>query len=92
MLKDDIPDSLEPLRELKPEDVAAYLKCEPDRLRKLLSRLAITPSAIDYGSGAAAITKAKVITRPRALVDEITELEALYSKQDDRHQTYQGCR
>jgi hypothetical protein len=80
------------LRELKLEDVAAHLKCHPERLRKLLIRLAITPSAIDYGSGMAAIMKAKVITRPRALVDEITELEALYSKQDDRHQTYQGCR
>jgi hypothetical protein len=86
------------LRGLKLEDVAAYLKCDPDRLRKLLIRLAITPSAIDYGSGAAAITKAIAIT-PAKLDhmfdsgDEITELEALYSRQDDRHQTHQmKCR
>jgi hypothetical protein len=86
------------LRELKLEDVAAYLKCDPGRLRKLLIRLAITPSAIDYGSGAAAITKAIAIT-PAKLDhmfdsgDEITELEALYSRQDDRHQTHQmNCR
>ena len=31
------------LREVKLEDVAGYLKCDPDRLRKLLIRLAITP-------------------------------------------------
>src|ERR1035441_6942471 len=37
------------LRELKLEDVAAYLRCDPERLRKLLIRLAITPSAIKYG-------------------------------------------
>ena len=86
------------LRELKLEDVAAYLKCDPERLRILLSRLAIAPSAIDYGSGAAAITKAIAIT-PAKLDhmfdsgDEITELEALYSRQDDRHQTHQmKCR
>ena len=83
------------LRELKLEDVAAYLKCDPERLRILLSRLAIAPSAIDYGSGAAAITKAIAIT-PAKLDhmfnsgDEITELEALSSKQDDR--TCMKCR
>src|ERR1039457_3128521 len=77
------------LRELKLEDVAAYLKCDPERLRILLSRLAIAPSAIDYGSGAAAITKA-ISATPAELDymfnsgDEITELEALSSKQDDR--------
>ena len=73
------------LRGLKLEDVAAYLKCDPDRLRKLLIRLAITPSAIDYGSGAAAITKAIVITSERP--GEITNLEALYDLQDDRPAT-----
>ena len=83
------------LRELKLEDVAAYLKCDPERLRKLLISLAITPSAIEYGSGAAAITKAIAIT-PAKLDhmfnsgDEITELEALSSKQDDR--TCMKCR
>ena len=86
------------LRELKLEDVAAYLKCHPERLRKLLIRLAITPSAIKYGPDyqAVAITKAVPLTDAEladyklGTGDEITELEALYSKQDDRHQTYQG--
>ena len=88
------------LRKIKLENVAEYLKCDPERLRKVLKRLAEIPAAIKYGPDyqAAAITKAVPLTDAEladyklGTGDEITELEALYSKQDDRHQTYQGCR
>jgi hypothetical protein len=101
MIKDSGDGWEDPLRELKLEDVAAYLKCDPERLRKLLIRLAITPSAIKYGPDyqAVAITKAIALTAAELedylqdSGDEITELEALYSRQDDRHQTHQmKCR
>ena len=83
---------LRALRELKLQDVAEYLRCDPERLRKLLIRLAITPSAIEYGPDyqAVAITKAIALTAAELedylqdSGDEITELAALYSRQDDR--------
>src|ERR1035441_6078202 len=98
MIKEEGDSDAHVLRELKLEDVAAYLKCDPARLRKLLIRLSVNPAAIEYGpSEAVAISKA--IITPAKLDhmfdsgDEITELEALYSRQDDRHQTYQmKCR
>lgn len=93
MMKDE--DDVEPinmLREIKLEVVAAYLKCDPELLRKALRRLVETPSAIEYGPDyqAAAITKAVPLTDAEladyklGTGDEITELEALYDRQDTR--------
>ena len=98
MIKEEGDSDAHVLRELKLEDVAAYLKCDPARLRKLLIRLSVNPAAIEYGpSEAVAISKA--IITPAKLDhmfdsgDEITERQALYSRQDDRHQTHQmKCR
>ena len=92
MMKEEGDSDVCPLRELKLEDVAEYLRCDPERLRKLLIRLAKTPSAIEYGPDyeAVAITKAVPLTAAELedylqdSGDEITELEALYSRQDDR--------
>ena len=80
------------LREIKLKDVAAYLKCDPERLRKLLIRLAITPSVIEYGPNYQAVAIEKAIPVMEAELadyklgtgDEITELEALYHRQDMR--------
>jgi hypothetical protein len=82
------------LRELKLEDVAAYLKCDPRLLRILLRRLAKNNSGIEYDPGeAAAITKAVRCAVSFELVDpgdEVKELEALFNKQDNRKQTKRG--
>jgi hypothetical protein len=93
MMKD--ADDVEPinmLKEIPLEVVAAYLKCDPELLRKALRRLAKIGSAIEYGPDyqAVAITKAIALTAAELedylqdSGDEITELEALYSRQDDR--------
>ena len=74
------------------EDVAAYLRCNLERLRKLLSWPATNPSVIEYGPDyqAVAITKAVSFTAAELADymldsgDEITELEALYDRQDAR--------
>ena len=87
-----LPGSIKPLRELKLETVAEYLKCDPARLRKALKAMAETPSVIEYGPNyqAAAIEKAIRYT-PAELEDylqesgdEIVTLEALYDLQDGR--------
>jgi hypothetical protein len=88
------------LRNLKLEDVAAYLECHPERLRILLRRLARNPSVIDYGGHeAAAITKAVFMTADEIdnyvngsgeikemVSEEIKELEAIFRRQDGRKQ------
>jgi hypothetical protein len=43
-----------PLRTIQLEDVAAFLKCDPERLRTVLKRLAENPSVIKYGRSDAA--------------------------------------
>jgi hypothetical protein len=90
MLEDDGGSGLH-LRDLKLEDVAAYLECDPRLLRILLRKLANTPSAIEYGPhSAVCITKAVSLTEAeledylQGSGDEITELEALYDQQDIR--------
>jgi hypothetical protein len=80
------------LREVKLEVVAGYLKCDPERLRRTLRRLSEISAAIEYGPNyqAAAITKAVPLTDAEladyklGTGDEITELEALYDRQDTR--------
>jgi hypothetical protein len=89
------------LRNLKLEDVAAYLECHPERLRILLRRLAKNPSAIEYDGPyeAVAITKAVLMTADEVdnyvngpgeikemVSEEIKELEAIFSRQDGRKQ------
>jgi hypothetical protein len=79
------------LRDIKLEVVAGYLKCDPELLRRTLKRLSEISAAIEYGPGqAAAITKAVPITEADLADyllgsgDEVTELEALYDRQDTR--------
>jgi hypothetical protein len=86
-----LPGSIKPLRELKLETVAEYLKCDPARLRKALKAMVEAPSAIEYAPGqvaaidkAISYTPAELAEYLRDPVAEIVTLDALYNLQDGR--------
>lgn len=73
------------LRAVRLEDVARYLRCDPERLRIALRRLAEDPSGIEYGVGKAAfIYPATVTLYSMPTADEVQVLEELMMKPDLR--------
>jgi hypothetical protein len=72
------------LRPVTLESVAAYLRCEPQRLATALRRLAETPSAVKYGVGESACITPAVMMYKLAPAAEVEILEDLLMKPDTR--------